>query len=353
MVRLANHWAHSGHEVRLLTFDQARPDFYSVDARVQRIVLGGSGASSSAWQALRQNWRRLRLLRAALRGARPEVVISFMESTNVLVLLAAAGLGARVIISERNNPRQNPLPLFWRVARRLTYRYARTLVVQTNAVQSWYQARGLSRRIAVIPNPVAVDFVTPAETAGFRSGMAAEPRCLLIAAVGRLDRQKGFDLLIEAFALARRAQPEIPVRLCIAGQGPLRDALQARIAAAGLSDCISLLGNVNPVEGLLLAADLFVVASRFEGFPNVLVEAMALGRPVVSFDCEYGPREIIRPEVDGLLVPAGDIARLADAINRLTRDAGLRRRLGAAAADIAQRLDTGHIAAAWEAEMCA
>ena len=126
----------------------------------------------------------------------------------------------------------------------------------------------------------------------------------MVVAMGRLSPEKGFDLLIDAFA--RLAAQHADWRLEIAGEGPERDALQRQIDAAGLQPQVQLVGWVSDPERFLSRSALFVMSSRYEGFPVALLEAMACGVPVISFDCDSGPREIIRPDVDGVLVPAGD-----------------------------------------------
>jgi len=330
MTRLANFWASEGHDICLVTVDDDRSDFFELDPKVERRVLRCAGASKSLIQALARNWRTLRYLRGVIRDMAPDAVLSFMDSTNVLTSLAAIGLRRRVVVSERNNPDLNPLPLVWKLARRFAYHLADCIVVQTEAVRDWYVDRGLSN-VVVIPNPVIAGYIPSAERDAYRASLARNKDELIVVSVGRLVDQKGFDVLLEAFAALRTLLAGVAVRLCIAGEGPLREQLGAQIAARDLSGNVTLLGNVHAVEKLLAAADLFVSSSRFEGFPNVLAEAMAIGCSVVSFEYNYGPRELITHGVDGLLVPPGDYEALAQAMCALIRDCGLREGLGRAA----------------------
>jgi glycosyltransferase involved in cell wall biosynthesis len=154
-------------------------------------------------------------------------------------------------------------------------------------------------------------------------------------------------LLLDAFAEAHRGQ--LAWRLVILGEGPERTMLEAKIRALGLEGYTLLPGVVSPIEDWLQHADLFVLSSRYEGFPNVLLEAMTCGLPVLAFDCASGPGEIIQSDVDGLLVPAGDVSALAAGLERLMHDTALRQRLGQAAKVSTQRYGLPQVMANWDA----
>src|SRR5262249_25449025 len=152
---------------------------------------------------------------------------------------------------------------------------------------------------------------------------------------GRLVPSKGFDVLIDSFSrIAARHQEW---NLVIAGKGPEQTALDAQVRRLGLGGRVKLAGWFADPSEALGSAGLFVMSSRYEGFPNALLEAMAAGLPVISFDCDSGPSEIIRDNVDGVLVPAGDVALLERAMERLMSDETERRRLGECARDVVRR----------------
>jgi glycosyltransferase involved in cell wall biosynthesis len=337
---LCNHWAGKGWVVTLATFDDGTvPPFFPLAPGVRHVTLGLQRRSTGLLASVINNVRRVPRLRRFVAGERPDRIVSFIDGTNVLALLAAKGTGIPVVVSERIDPSQHPIPRPWRILRRLTYPWARAIVLQTRAAAAYFPERWASR-IAVVPNPV------PALAAASPGPAPRPDGRRLIVAMGRLDRQKGFDLLIRAFASVARARPDWDVT--ILGDGPERDALAAQVERAGLSGRVSLPGREPDAMGVLRRADLFVLSSRYEGFPNALCEAMACGLPVVAFDCPSGPAEIVRDGVDGLLVPAEDVAGLASAVSRLAGDPERRRAMGGRATEVSERFSVERIAGLWE-----
>ncbi|WP_344814409.1 glycosyltransferase family 4 protein [Microlunatus aurantiacus] len=180
----------------------------------------------------------------------------------------------------------------------------------------------------------------------FRRHSLETERSQTVVAAGRLTPQKGFDQLISAWALVHRDHPEW--RLAIYGSGPEQPHLQSMIDEQALSETISLAGHVDDLPEVLRSAGLFVLSSRYEGFPMVLLEAMSCAVPVVAFDCPTGPSELIKDRVTGRLVPAGETAELAAAISSLIEQPSLRSQFGQAAATHARTYDRDLIATRWE-----
>lgn len=328
---LANAWTVLGHDVTLLLLAPSdAPQFFETKPEIRIRALGLLGDSSGIFTAISSNINRLMVLRAAIRDSRPDAVIGFAAETNILTLLATRGLGVPVAVADCADPKVFPIGRVWRALRPLVYPLADHIVCQTRGTRA---ALGEPRQAAIIGNPVEAGAIpdTPPEN--------------VIAAAGRFVPEKGFDLLIDAFA---RIAPENPRwRLVIYGDGPERAALESQAAATGVADRVALPGAVKDLPAHLARASVFALPSRTEGFGNVLAEAMAVGRPVAAFDCPTGPGELVRDGETGILVPAADRAALAAALRRLISDGALRARLGAAAAEAMRAFRPERIAGAW------
>lgn len=331
---LANKWAEKAGDVAIITFEPpSAVPYYWIDPRVELIQLGIGAMPSPRWRAYLQTGKRVNALRQTFKRLKPQVIVSFLTKTNVMTVLGAARLNIPVIVSERNNPEAQLFDSVWNWARRLTYPHAFGLVTMTDGARRFFPPH-MRKRSWVIPNPVNLpDDWTP------HRGRH------IVTAVGRLVDQKGFDLLLEAFG---QIAPRFPKwTLTIWGEGPDRTKLVDLSEQLGLRDRVRLPGVTEKPGIWIETADIFVLSSRYEGWGIVLLEAMAAGLPVVSFDCEWGPRDMITHGVDGLLVPALDVNGLADALARLMVNEALRSSLGVQAAQSAAAFTPDRISARW------
>lgn len=341
LVHLANGLTGRGHEVTIHTLN-AKPDspFYPLDTRVRHIPLGLHGLprrTGLIW-TLRHVVRLVLNLRQHLRNEAPEILVPFIDTTNIFALLAAMGLPLPVVVSERSDPRQAPLRWIWRALRQLTYPRATALVVQSAEVRAFFPF-WVRRKTVVIPNPVP----PPPSQATCPTTERSRRRMI---AVGRLGPEKGFDLLLEAFA---QVAAKIPAwELEIWGEGPERNSLEAIRNRLGLTGRVRFPGTTTDIHARYAQADLFVLSSRFEGFPNALCEAMSHAMPVVATSCSGGVRDIIRPNLDGFLVPPEDVPALARALGQLMDDPKQRAALGQEAKRVIQRFGPEQVLDAWE-----
>lgn len=338
---MANWWASKGVCVTLITFSSGS-DFYPLNPDIRRVRLGMLRKSRCLLDAMGMFVRRLFGLRCAILDSKPDCVLSFVDKTNVMTLLACMGTKLRVVVSERTNPNYYPLSRIWSLLRDIIYRRAYAVVVQTEALRVWAEKRVAATRVAVVPNALDRE-----RLALMSQGVAphVEAGIFRIVAVGRMTQEKGHDLLIRACAKVLPSHPDW--RLELVGDGPLRSLLEQQAERSGIGRQVHFHGQLKNPFVVMKSADLFVLPSRVEGFPNVLLEAMALGLPVISFDCPSGPSELIIHRVSGLLALAADVDALAAAIQFLIQDLNFRTALGAEAYRIRERYSENKMMKEW------
>ncbi len=331
---LANYWANNGREIGIANFDA--PDFspfYPLEQQIALFRLNLRATRGCLPAQVKQTMHRVKALEGVYREFKPDVVISFLTKTNIMALLAADRCQVPVIISERNNPTLQKFNRFWRMARAYTYPKAFSFVTMTMGAAEYYPARQRPRT-TIIPNPVNL----PENWENRRQGNT-------VTAVGRLADQKQFHLLIDAFALIAADFPGW--RLVIWGEGAARAELEKQRSRLGMDDRIALPGLTDNPGQWIETADVFALSSAFEGWPNVIVEAMAAELPVVAFDCEHGVADMIEDGASGRLVPQGDVPALAEALASLMAKPDLRREYAQRAKEASARFDTDAIADKW------
>lgn len=337
---LSNAWTVRGDEVILMPTFSGRGDcFYELSPAVRLVYLADLvSIRDRTWI---HQIQRLRALRQFIKTESPDVIISFLSNVNVATIIASLGLDIPVIICERTDPFVMPTSHYIKFFSWLTYRFADVILVQTQVVADKYvDSYSTLKRLRVIPNPVSV------QVQNFQHPLNINVSKRLIS-VGRLDEGKQFDVLINIFS--HLAQRHSDWSLFIFGEGDLRSALQQQITELNLNNRILLMGRSIKIDKELAQADIFVLTSRYEGFPNALLEAMAVGLPCVAFDCPSGPREITLNGQVALLVSLNDEHALELAIERLMLDADFRGTLGSdARASVIERFALDKILKQWD-----
>ena len=337
MSQLATRWSKAGHDVHLVTWSTPDTDQYLVPAEVTRHGLGLLGASSNRLRGVLANIRRVRTLRGVLRSIEPELIVSFCDQMNIVTLQAARGLTTRglavpVVISEHSNPEKQRLGRLWEAWRGRTYPTCMQCVVLTDEIADYMQRWISMERLRVIPAAIA----PPVDE-------ARVPRDdNVILAVGRLSPEKGFDLLLEAW---RRIQDQLPGwQLRIAGSGAGCSAL---VELAKDLPSVQMLGWVQNTWPLYQQATMFVLPSRYEGFPVALVEALSQGCPAIATRCTEATQ---RPPLSKALqlVAPESAEQLAAAMLQLAQNREERARLSAMAEQASSEFRWEKVGLLWD-----
>lgn len=316
---LADEFSSRGIEVDLVVLSSAGPLRAQVSDGVRLVDLGTGRARHS-----------ISRLRAYLKRARPSAILAIAFHVNLLAILASVGLRPRPLLvlsvhgifsrAIAGHPKSRRLWLT--AATMLLYRRADHVVAVSHGAARDLARHGRVRidKIVTIPNPVIRSDLEALAAESPGHPWASKPSSKLIVAAGRLTAAKDYPTLIAGMG---KVVARTGARLLILGEGELRGALEAEIARLGLEGSIALPGFVANPLALMRAADLFVMSSRWEGFAMALVEALAVGTPVVATDCPNGPREILEGGRWGKLVPVGRPDALADAIANVLATGGI------------------------------
>ena len=266
-------------------------------------------------------------------------LISFLPEPNFLITSLPKRRSYPVIISVRNDPAKEYASKLRRLLMKTCYPRADGYVFQTEEAREYFSfSEHMMKNSAVIPNPLGKEFIDVASSAMTKKE---------IVSVGRLEAQKAPLLLIRAFARIHEAYPEY--RLLFYGEGSLREEMQEEIKKAGLEQRILIKGNTDHIRDAVGKASLFVLPSVYEGMPNALMEAMAMGVPCIASDCPCGaPRALIQSGENGLLVPVGGEAELAKAMAFMLDDIERAARMGRRAQEITKKLAPEQIYHEWD-----
>lgn len=307
MVTLANGFVERGHKVDLVLTRAEGPYLPEVCSAVRIVDLNKGRVLASLVPLARY-----------LRRERPHAMLSALNHANIIAILArkVSGAPTRMVVSERSSltslqETRAGRRMLWLMRR--FYPWADQIVAVSQAMADQLQEQlGLSPdRIAAIPNPVDIDAIREQAQCTPDHPWLKPGQPPVVLAVGRLVAAKDYPTLLEAFAKVRQ---NIDARLVILGEGSLRAELEERIHHLGLQDVVDMPGFQPNPFGWMAACSVYVLSSRYEGFPNSLVQAMACGAKIVSTDCPTGPVEILEDGKWGRLVPVGDVEVLAESL---------------------------------------
>lgn len=337
---LAAHWSKQ-HNVTIVTCAAQQENAYEVPEGVTVKYLDMASKSTSTLSGLVNNAKRIQKLRQYVKDAKPDVLISMMTTSNIIAAHACTGLPVKVIGSERNFPKHNPLGLMWENIRKFSYSKLDLLISQTEAAKIWLETNTNAKQVVTIKNPI----VLPLPTQSPAVMPPPKGNEVLILAVGRLTAVKQFNHLIEVFSQLKDSHPQC--RLVIVGAGELQSTLEKQIEELGLTSMATIQTRVGNIGDWYRYCDILAMTSFSEGFPNTLIEGMAHGKAVISYDCEAGPGEIIQHEKTGILVKPNNTEALQHELSRLVTDESFRLQLGENAKHIASELHIEKIAEQW------
>lgn len=330
-----------GHDVTVLSFDApGAADFYAFDPAIERIRLGIGASDRRSGAAL--TLRRIGALRRAVRRAAPDAAIGFMHSAYIPLGLALVGTGIPAVASEHIVYSHYDDRRVERLLLGIIPRFLHAITAISEEMRQGFPP-SIRAKMTIVPNPVGAAGGTPAGGGG-----AADGAENIVLTVGRLEEQKDHRTLIAAFA---RVAPLFPDwRLAIFGEGVLRPALEAQVAALGLEGRVALPGATADIGAEYARARIFAMSSTYESFGLATAEAMAHGLPAIGFaDCP-GTNELIVDGENGLLVAGPDrAAALADGLARLMGSEGERRRMGAAGPASIAAFAPARVVDRWEA----
>lgn len=300
---LANGLSEAGYKVVLASIANGDKPFFSLDKDIKIVSL-----FNSSGRTLYRTPQIIYKIRKLLKEENIDTLIVVETMSVLFTLPATLGLSVKHICWEHFNFNSDLGKKGRRIARQLAARYCDSVVTLTERdKQYWLKGTKHKSQITAIANPCPFpvqDYIK-------------EENTKIVLAVGRLAYQKGFDLLLEAWVKINNSMPDW--KLKIVGEGEDRAQLTAFIEKNELTDSVELISNTDNISEYYKQAEIFCLSSRFEGFPMVLLETLAFGLPVVSFDCDTGPAEILE-NTGSILVPNNDICFLASSLIKMMSD---------------------------------
>ena len=335
IVSLANYFYRQGYEVWLATLEEDE-GLYPIEDGIRRVVFKYSQRGGLLGR-IRAAKRRITGLRRLLKTTQAQALVSFIGKTNLRAVLAALGTKTKVFLSVRSAPEREYAGALQRLLAKGLFCLADGIVFQSEGAKGFFP-KTAQKKSRILYNPLSPEFIRP-----LFSGKRRDE----IVTVGRMDEVKNHALLIGAFAIVKESYPGL--RLTIYGDGEQMEAVKEQARALGLSESVNLPGDCGGIAEKIQDARIFVLSSNYEGMPNAVAEAFALGIPVVSTDCPSGgAKMLIGDEERGLLVPVGDAEAMAAAILRILDHPELEEKLRAEAYHFSETLHLDKIGQMWK-----
>ena len=344
ITEMANYLSNDNNVTILTWSSEDIEDSYNLNNNVKRNFLNIDKRNNNFLSKFFFSLFRLFKIRKYFKKNNPEIIISFLEVTNIFTLIASLGLRKKIFISERSNPENIPyvniqkdssfnVNYKWHILRKIFYRFANIVVVQTRETEKWFK-NNVYCKTMIIPNHIR------------DLPILYNKREKTILSVGRLTSEKGVDTLIRAFSMC---MSEIKSwNLVIGGDGKERKNLEKLSLDLNIGQRIKFTGYKSTPEDYMSKAGIYILSSKFEGFPNALLEAMAMGTPVISSNCKSGPADIIVEGHNGLFFNVDDKIELSETILKLVKEENLRKKFSINSAIIKNDYNISKIMLKWE-----
>jgi glycosyltransferase involved in cell wall biosynthesis len=337
---LSDYFANDGYEVVIATLWQDKQE-YPLPEKVRRIHVGLSKSQETKGR-LYKNLARFTNLRNAIKNEKPDIVISFCASANFRCALSMAGMDIPLLVSVRNDPKRDYIP--YKRKTDMMMKKASGCVFQTDGAKECFSPY-FQEKSRVIFNPIDARFIDAA-----KDNKENITRSKRIVTVGRITQQKNQMLLVKAFEKIHNKFPEYVLEIYgESNDGKIKEEIIDFCKSTNIYNSVKFMGVSSTIYKDIKDAALFVLSSDYEGMPNALAEAMALGLPVIATDCPcYGAAALIEQEKSGMLVPVGDVDALAAAMERLLNDGEFAKKLGNKAENIVEILNPDKIYLEWK-----
>ena len=330
IAELAKYISKKNIKCTIITIDDEEV-FYDIPSQVEIYAIGIKSKNKIIDKILK--YKEVRRYTKVLKS---DIVLSLPEDIGIYVIPAMLGTGIPVVVSERNNPWVMPWKKESRIMRKIFYPFAQGFIFQTEYAKNFFP-KNIRKKGIILPNPLDLNRI-PEPWDG--------KCCKQVIGAGRLDSQKNFPLLIRAFSKFNKIHPEYT--LIIYGEGQLKEELEELADSCIPKNNYRFPGKTPNLLEKMREGAMFVLTSDYEGMPNVLIEAMSLGMPVISTDCPSGgPAEMIEDGKNGLLVTVGDIDELNEAMCKIANSKTFSIKIGEEAKKIKEILDSNIVADQW------
>lgn len=291
--------ADMGYHVDLVLYERKK-DEYPISENVNIFLLPKNEKNENRVLYL---LKKMFLLRKIIKDNKPDVLIPFLPYQVEHTYITSRGLHIPMVVTVRNNPQVDTDNEKQRKRRDWIAKHVEGVFLQTETQRDYFQD-DVRKKCFVVPNPISENIIS--------AEYVYKNQIKRLIAVGRLEEQKNFSMLINAFAEVKKIYPELT--LDIYGEGRLNEKLQKEITELGIESSVVLCGRTNDIISVLTEHDLFIMSSNYEGMPNSLMEAMGVGVPCISTDCPTGPKELLGENERGILIKKENKKELVDAV---------------------------------------